>query len=156
MINPFLDIEGKATIQRRLPNVAPETVQDYIDDAWAKAIGIAPCIAETTFADEKIPLVVAILRGIILRWDEAQSGALNGKTQMAGPYQQALQFSSQPKRGYVLQPSEIVDLQKLCQKQGRPFGFDTTPEDFESFEPLQGAVVNGNADLNGPAGEWAT
>lgn len=159
MQNPFLG-DGKAAITRRLPNVDPETVDDYIADAWAKAVGVAPCVALETFPPEgkpeKAAELTAILRAIILRWHESQSGALVGKTQMAGPYQQSIQFDQRPKRGYTLMPSEIVDLQNLCKKKGRPFTFDTLPSDFEVKPPLYGVVVNGSTEgLNGPPGEWS-
>lgn len=129
MENPFTG-EGKAEIVRRLPGVPSETVDDYVEDSWAKAMAVAPCIGEDTFAEaEKAGQVKAILRGIILRWHEAQSGAVTGRTQTAGPYAQGLQLDARPKRGYVLQPSEIVDLQRLCQRKGQPFSVSTMPDD---------------------------
>lgn len=159
MLNPFSG-QGKANIARRLPGVDDATIDDYIADAWAKATSVAPCIAADTFpsgnTDEekaaKSAELVAILRGIILRWNDAQSGV---KTQMAaGPYQQTIDPGV--KRGWHLWPSEVVDLQRLCRKPGQPFTFDTMPDDFQSFTPLQGAVVNGDTEtLNGPPGEWS-
>lgn len=164
MDNPFAGPEGAAAIARRLqPPADPATVQDYIEDAWAKAISIAPCIAEDTFppgaTDEqkanKVAELKAILRAIILRWHEAQAGGLTGKTNMAGPYQQALQLDARPKRGYVLQPSEIVDLQRLCTRRGAAFSVDTIPDEVQNDIPLYGVVVNGNAAFHGPPGEWS-
>lgn len=162
MQNPFAG-EAKNNIERRLPGVDSSTVQDYIDDAWARATSIAPCIAEDTFPKgteeqkaQKVAELRAILRGIILRWHEAQAGGATGKTQMAGPYQQAVQLDQRPKRGYTLQPSEIIDLQRLCQKKGRPFSFDTMPDEPELNVPLYGVVVNGSTEgLQGPPGEWS-
>lgn len=150
MENPF-EGAGQAEIVRRLPGVPVETIQDYVADAWAKAMQVAPCIKAMEFPEEKVPLVKAIIRGIILRWNEAQGGAATAK--MAGPYQ--VQLDSRPKRGFVLQPSEIVDLGKLCKRAGRPFTVDTIPDEFKTFPPLAGVVVNGNANLDGPAGEWS-
>lgn len=164
MENPFKDGEGLAAIVRRLPGVDEDTVKDYIDDAWARATSIAPCIALETFPPGatpelqaiKVAELMAILRGVILRWHEAQSGAVTGKTQMAGPYQQSLQLDARPKRGYVLQPSEIIDFQRLCVRKGRPFSFDTMPDDDTANIPLYGVVVNGDTEtLNGPPGEWS-
>ncbi len=155
MQNPFAG-DGKAAIARRLPGVESTTIDDYVADAWARALSVAPCIGKDTFPPEKAPEVVAILRSIILRWHEAQSGAVVGKTNMAGPYQQSLQLDTRPKRGFTLVPSEQVDLQRLCQKKGRPFTFDTMPDDFTVTAPLHGVVVNGNTEtLNGPPGEWS-
>ena len=162
MQNPFADDEGKAAIARRLsPSADDATVGDYIEDAWARATSVAPCIAKNTFPPEgdpdgKVAQLKAILRGIILRWHEAQAGGLTGKTQTAGSYQQSLQLDARPKRGYVLQPSEIVDLQRLCLKKGRPFSIDTMPDDEGDDIPLYGVVVNGSTEgLNGPPGEWS-
>lgn len=160
MDNPFDNTEGKAAIKRRLPDGTPDdTIQDYIEDAWARAISIAPCIALDSFPPsdkpEKEDLLKAILRSIILRWNEASAGGVTGKTQMAGPYQQALQFDARPKRGLTLINAEIVDLQRLCLKKGRPFTFDTMPDDFKVTTPLHGVVVNGDENLNGPPGEWS-
>ncbi|WP_164681181.1 hypothetical protein [Mycobacterium intracellulare] len=133
MQNPFSG-EGKADIMRRLPNVPSETVDDYVEDSWAKAMAVAPCIGEDDFPEaEKAGQVKAILRGIILRWHEAQSGAVTGRTQAAGPYSQALQLDQRPKRGYVLQPSEIVDLQRLCERKGQMFSIDTAPDIADTY-----------------------
>ncbi len=166
MDNPFADAEGKAAIARRLqPAADPATVQDYIEDAWARATSVAPCIAEDTFPPgateeiraNKVAELKAILRGLILRWHEAQAGGLTGKTNMAGPYQQSLQLDARPKRGYTLQPSEIVDLQRLCIRRGAAFSVDTIPaEEQYTGDPLYGVVVNGTTvGLCGPPGEWS-
>lgn len=157
MDNPFAG-DGKAKIVRRLPNVSADTIQDYIDDAWAKATGVAPCIATDAFPSgtpeekaTKAAELVAILRGIILRWDDAQSGVKTIK--QAGIYQETLDPGV--KRGFNLWPSEVVDLGKLCARGGRPFSVDTMPDDFEVKPPLYGVVVNGDEFLNGPDGEWS-
>jgi hypothetical protein len=163
MDNPFDSDEGRAAIARRLqPAAEANTVQDYIEDAWAQATSVAICLAEDTFPSgsdaqkaQKTAQVKAVLRSIILRWHEAQAGGLTGKTQSAGPYQQSLQLDARPKRGYTLMPSEVVDLQRLCLKKGRPFSVDTIPDDFETFDPLEGAIVNGDDYFNGPPGEWS-
>lgn len=134
MDNPFIVRD----ISRRLPNVPDDTIQDYIDDAWAKAVSIAPCITEEEFPDEKEDRVVAILRSIILRWHESNVAGAVSKT--AGPF--GIQYGTPVKRGYSLIPAEIVDLQRLCHKQGRPFSFDTIPEDYPPPDPLEEVVIN--------------
>lgn len=134
MENPFASSEGLAAITRRLqPQPDEGTVQDYVDDAWARAVGVAPQISEESFPPQNKPeqadQITAILRAIILRWHEAQSGAVAGRSQMAGPYQQNLQLDSRPKRGYTLMPSEVLDLQRIARRQGAMFSVDTFPDD---------------------------
>lgn len=138
MENPFLGA-GKAEIARRLPdNVSTETIDDYIEDAWARAVGIVPGVAEESFPPEGKPekagQIKAILRAIILRWHEAQSGAITGQQHTAGPYAQALQLDARPKRGYTLIPSEVVDLQRVVRRQGGMFSVSTLSE--EAGPPL--------------------
>jgi hypothetical protein len=147
MENPFASTEGKAAIARRLVGVDVGTVGDYIDDAWANALRVAPCLS-TLEDEDKEKQVAAILRSIILRWHESGTNSVTGK--VAGPFQ--LQLGAQPRRGYNLQPSEIVDLSRFCKRQGRPFMIDTTPEEQPGW-PLQGATINGYC--NGPHGEWS-
>lgn len=133
MENPFIGA-GKAEIARRLQLPSDsDTVQDYVEDAWARAVGIVPVIDEDTWpsADKegKRDSVKSILRGIILRWHEAQSGAITGKTQSAGPYAQSVQLDQRPTRGYTLMPSEAVDLQRVVRVKGSMFSVDTMPDD---------------------------
>lgn len=131
MENPFLG-NGKADIARRLQPPAPDdTVQDYIEDSWGAAISVAPLIADEAWPSDpnKAATVKAIVRAIILRWHEAQSGALTGRTQSAGPYAQSVQLDQRPTRGYSLMPSEVVDLQRVCRVKGTMFSVDTMPVD---------------------------
>ena len=79
-----------------------------IEDAEAMALLAAPCIAAVDFAYGAA--VKAILRGAVLRWNEAGTGAL--QAQSAGPFGQTLD-TRQERRG-MFWPSEIVALQSLC------------------------------------------
>jgi hypothetical protein len=79
-----------------------------IEDAEAMALLAAPCIAGEDFS--QVTAVRAILRGAIIRWNEAGSGALQGQT--AGPFGQTID-TRQERRG-MFWPSEIVSLQSLC------------------------------------------
>lgn len=148
MENPFASEAGKAKIARRLPGVPAETIEDYIEDAWANALRVAPCLS-TLDDEDKVKQITAILRSVILRWDEAGTNSVSAK--VAGPYQ--VQLGAQPKRGYNLQPSEIVDLSSFCKKLGRPFSIDTTPPELPEEYPLAGATINGY--YGGPLGEWS-
>jgi hypothetical protein len=82
--------------------------QAMIDDAEAMAVLAAPCITADEFANTAA--VKAILRGAVIRWNEAGSGALQAQT--AGPFGQTLD-TRQERRG-MFWPSEIVQLQGLC------------------------------------------
>lgn len=82
--------------------------QAMIDDALARAARVAPCILSEEFAYPEAAL--AILRGAILRWHEAGTGALS--QQSAGPFGQTLD-TRQPRRG-MFWPSEEDELRSLC------------------------------------------
>ena len=90
------------------PNIDATKAQAMIDDALALAARVAPCINDDTFAYPEA--AKAILRGAILRWDEAGTGALQAQT--AGPFGQTLD-TRQQRRG-MFWPSEISDLTALC------------------------------------------
>ncbi len=79
-----------------------------IADAEAKAVLAAPCITAVGFTNQLV--VKAILRGAVLRWNDAGTGAL--QAQSAGPFGQTLD-TRQERRG-MFWPSEIVELQSLC------------------------------------------
>lgn len=95
------DLEPFATI-------AAEKAIAMIEDAEAMALLTAPCIAAADFAYGTA--VKAILRGAVLRWNEAGTGAMSA--QSAGPFSQTLD-TRQERRG-MFWPSEIVQLQSLC------------------------------------------
>ena len=98
--------------------------QAMIDDALALAALVAPCITSTDF--EYAAAAKAILRGAILRWNEAGSGAM--QEQHAGPFGQSID-TRQQRRG-MFWPSEIESLQQLCldgNPTGGAFEVDTTP-----------------------------
>lgn len=82
--------------------------QAMIDDALALAARFAPCILDPTFAYPDA--AKAILRGAILRWNEAGSGAMQSQT--AGPFSVAMD-TRQVRRG-MFWPSEIDQLRELC------------------------------------------
>jgi hypothetical protein len=82
--------------------------QAMIDDALALAARVAPCILEDDF--EYAAAAKAILRGAILRWNDAGSGALSAQT--AGPFGQTLD-TRQVRKG-MFWPTEIEQLQELC------------------------------------------
>jgi len=92
-----------------------DKAQAMIDDADAMALLIAPCISSPGFAYG--PAVKAVLRGAVLRWNEAGTGALQQQT--SGPFGQTLD-TRQERRG-MFWPSEIVQLQSLCATGGSAY-----------------------------------
>lgn len=106
------------------PNIDPAKAEAMIADALALAAEVAPCILEDDFT--KAAAAKAILRGAILRWDDAGAGAIVSQT--IGPWSETVDTSKV--RRSMFWPSEIVDLQKLCRVssgRGRVFQIDTTP-----------------------------
>lgn len=106
-----------------------------IEDVLALAVSVAPCIAEDTFTHDKA--AKAILRGAVLRWDAADSGAITQES--AGPYSQTIDTTVR-KTG-LLWPTEIAALQDLCRNatgdQGAAFAVDT----FGTYSQVQHADI---------------
>ena len=86
--------------------------EQMIEDAEAMALLAAPCLSETDFlsSEQRIAAVRAILRGAILRWNDAGSGAVTQQT--AGPFSQSL--DTRTERRPMFWPSEIAQLRDLC------------------------------------------
>lgn len=96
-----------------------------IVDAEAMAVLAAPCLIDedTELSETQSAAVKAILRGAIIRWHEAGSGAL--KQEAVGPYS-ATYDNRQVRRG-MFWPSEITQLQDICggRSASGAFGIDT-------------------------------
>ena len=110
-LEPFADIpQAKATAM--------------IEDAMALAARVAPCITEDTFTHEAA--AKAILRGAVLRWHEAGTGALQART--VGSVSEQMD-TRQTRRG-MFWPSEITELERLCADSSNDaFAIDTVPTD---------------------------
>lgn len=90
------------------PELSEDKANAMIEDATAMAVLAAPCITDEAFTNALA--VRAILRGAILRWNDAGTGAVTA--QAAGPFSQSLD-TRQERKG-MFWPSEIVALQSLC------------------------------------------
>lgn len=104
--------------------IGEEKAQAMIDDALALAALVAPCISDEDF--EYDAAAKAILRGAILRWHEAGSGAM--QQQQAGPF--GVTVDTRQQRRGMFWPSEIESLQQLCldgNPSGGAFEIDTAP-----------------------------
>lgn len=112
-----------------------------IEDAESTAILIAPCVADLEEGSPKRGAVKAILRGAVLRWHDAGSGALQQVS--AGPFQQSIQVQS---RRSLFWPSEIEQLQSLCKDSGggKAFAVDTAPGSAGSHLPWCNLMFGAN------------
>lgn len=109
------------------PDLDESMAEIWIRDGMALAKRVAPCIddEEFPFADA----AAAIIRGAILRWADSGSGAISQKTRVAGPFTSTDTFDTRQKRRTLFFPTEISELQKLCQdaNSGGAFAIDTAP-----------------------------
>lgn len=113
--------------------IEPSKAEAMIADAEAQAVIAAPCLLtlQTVPVDEtadelalrtaKVAAVKSILRGAILRWNDAGSGAVQSQT--VGPFAQTLDTRVQ-RRG-MFWPSEIEQLQDMCSTGGGAWAIDT-------------------------------
>lgn len=110
------DLSNFATIN-------PGKAAAMCEDALAQAVFHAPCIADPSFMYRAA--AKAILRGAILRWNEAGTGAVQSHTTLS--YGQTID-TRQPRKAMFF-PSEIDQLKKLCRTddEGGAFSFDTLP-----------------------------
>lgn len=137
-LTPFADIpEAKA--------------KEMIEDALGLATLMAPCIVSEDFAYPGA--AKAVIRGAILRWNDAGSGAIT--TKQAGPYQQVI--DSNTRRNNLFWPSEITQLQAMCKSTSQAFALDTAPTGASGHSiwcslSLGGDTCSCGANLTGGAG----
>lgn len=100
------------------PDASVAKVQAMIDDALAWAVRVAPCILDDDF--QHPDAAKAILRNAILRWIQISD---EGTTLVAGQFElrkgvtsgDAVRLAQMRSRRSLFWPSEINDLQELCQ-----------------------------------------
>lgn len=111
-----------------------------IADAESMAILAAPCLPglltapddETPEAEAlrlaKLAAVKAILRGAILRWNDAGSGAVQTTQEQTGPFGVQQTIAPQVRKS-MFWPSEIEQLQGICSsgEKGKAYAVDTAP-----------------------------
>lgn len=131
--------------------------QAMVDDALADASRVAPCINDDGLSDLKAAQFRSVLRGAILRWHEAGTGAL--QSQQAGPFGQTLD-TRQVRKG-MFWPNEIESLQDICKGDTTAsgvFAIDTVPTSGNHAEGCSvwfggacscGAVLSGGLPLYG-------
>lgn len=118
-----------------------------VEDAQAMAVLVAPCLGtEDTLTDAQKAAAKAILRGAILRWEDAGTGAFQSQT--AGPFGVAYD-TRVPQRRAMFWPSEIAQLQGICrgENDGGAYSVDTAPR---ALYGLQGHSLICSLILGGP------
>ncbi|QCB93303.1 hypothetical protein [Cellulomonas shaoxiangyii] len=105
------------------PDIAPAKAAAMIEDAEAMAVLTAPCLVNLPTDDPRRAAAKAILRGAVLRWNEAGTGAVS--QEQSGPFGHTLD-TRQPRKA-MFWPSEITQLQGLCSsgEKGHAFAVDT-------------------------------
>ena len=103
------------------------TADQMIDDAESLALLAAPCLGDDELdpplTAQQVNAVRAVLRGAIMRWGDAGSGAKQSTT--TGPFSETID-TTVTRRG-MFWPSEIDSLQKVCSsgEKGKAFSVDT-------------------------------
>jgi hypothetical protein len=132
--------------------------QAMIDDAMARAALIAPCITSDDF--ENTAAAKAIIRGAILRWNDAGSGAITSESIAKGPFSHSQTIDTKTTRRSMFWPSEIDELKSLCPAAGSgAFSVDTVGGGFSMHADICalrfGALYcSCGADLTGGAPLW--
>lgn len=102
------------------------TATAMIADALALAKMVAPCLKGSDLDDDDAAAAKAIIRGAILRWNEAGAGgSTTNRQEMAGGMQ--INTAVTPVRKAMFWPAEISDLQKICKQSSGAYSIDTAP-----------------------------
>lgn len=95
----------------------PGELQSIVDGLNAKALRAAPCLLDDP-TPEQVSEARLTLLGTIKRWAEAGAGALTQRSRTAGPFSDSESYDTRQRTGYNLWPSEIAELQSICQTEG--------------------------------------
>lgn len=101
-----------------VPDIDPGKAQEMITDVLALAGLAAPCLDDENLDPKKAAAAKAILRGAVLRWNEAGQGGRTQVTNTALGFQHSESFDNSTPRRSLLWPSEIAQLQKICATGG--------------------------------------
>lgn len=125
MPNPYLEPADLAPFAK----IDEAKAQAMIDDAYARAARVAPCLTDPDFLNvsENVAAVRSVLRAAVLRRNDSGTGTV--QYQVGGPYAVTTD-TKQPHRS-LLWPSEIEELQGICrefngEKPSQAFSFTPT------------------------------
>lgn len=118
-------------------DIPADKASEMISDAEAMAVTVAPCLAEISdLSAHQVAAVKAVLRGAVLRWHEAGTGAFQSQT--AGPF--SVQYDTRQQRRSMFWPSEIEQLQAICHVvsggDGGAFHVDTVATTTLNHSPI--------------------
>jgi hypothetical protein len=101
-----------------------------INDVMALAARVAPCILDDDLDPADMAAIKAILRGVILRWNEVGAGGVAGWQQAAGSFQISQTLDTRTPRRTLLRPDEITSLQDICRGRSSSGAFEinTVPQ----------------------------
>ena len=115
-------------LQAFAPDINEAKAEVMIDDAEAMALLVASCLdyesEDYDLSQLKENAVRAVLRGVVLRWNEAGTGAFQQQT--TGPF--GVTVDTRQQRRGMFWPSEIEQLQEICKNgidDGGAFSVDT-------------------------------
>lgn len=111
-----------------------ESIETLLDGLNAKAVRVAPCLnpAPPGVVDAgKLAEAKLILLGVVKRWVEAGSGAIQTEQNTAGVFSRSTTIDTRQRGGWKLWPSDITDLQDLCKEitgtEGKAFVVNIGP-----------------------------
>lgn len=116
------------------PDIDQAKAAAMVEDTTARAVRIAPCLDnEEALSESAMKAAKAILRDIVLRWNDVGSGARTTRSTNAttGPYGFNQSETLEPGSKVRFFPSEIRELQALCSEEspakGKAFSVNMIP-----------------------------
>ena len=96
-----------------------EQLQVMITDVEASAVAAAPCLSDPSgLSDAQVAVVVATLRGAVLRW--ADYLTRDDRQMTAGPFSIGpVSGATEPRA--LFWPSELDELRSICSRRGRAY-----------------------------------
>lgn len=103
--------------------IEPVKAAAMIEDAVAMAQLVAPCLRESLDPADQAA-VKAILRGAIIRWHDAGSGAFTNQQASLGSASLADSYDNRQTRKAMFWPTEISQLQDLCRNRANTAAYE--------------------------------
>src|SRR5690606_41531079 len=85
-----------------------------IADVLARARLLAPCLAGDGLSEDQAAAAKAILRDVVLRWNDVGSGGYQQETKTAGPFTHQTMIGAGQDAKARFRPADIRGLQDSC------------------------------------------